>query len=62
MDQARLALLFNEWMRRYTDEPERYEAEFATVKAFLADESAGVEPNYGKTCAAYFAQLDAEVK
>lgn len=50
---------FNEWMRRYIDEPERFSREFQTVQDFLTDEAAGKEPSYGEACAAYqFKLLD----
>jgi hypothetical protein len=53
MTAAESVKTFNEWMRRYIDEPERYSREFQTVQDFLTDESAGVEPSYGETCMAY---------
>jgi hypothetical protein len=31
------------------------------VNAYLADQAGGREPSYGETCAAYMAQLAAEV-
>lgn len=52
---------FNEWMRRFIQEPERFEAEFKTVNRFLADENEGREPSYGETSAAYMEQLMQEV-
>lgn len=51
------AQAFNEWMRRYTEEPERFEAEFRSVGRFLEEERAGKEPSYGDTCAAYLDEL-----
>lgn len=48
---------FNEWMRRYTEEPAQFEAEFRTVGEFLAEEARGEEPSYGATCDAYLEQL-----
>ncbi|WP_375414651.1 hypothetical protein [uncultured Bradyrhizobium sp.] len=44
---------FNEWMRRYIEEPEKYTREFQRVRDFLADEAAGREPSYGESCTAY---------
>jgi len=44
---------FNEWMRRYIDEPDRFSREFQTIQDFLTDENAGREPSYGETCSAY---------
>jgi len=43
----------NEWMRRYIEEPERFQAEFRSVQQFLADEAEGREPDYGEACTAY---------
>ncbi|TPN04515.1 hypothetical protein [Mesorhizobium sp. B2-1-2] len=52
---------FNEWMRRFTEEPERFEGEFKSAKKFLADTAAGREPTYGETSAAYLQQLASEI-
>lgn len=60
MGQAQMATCFNEWMRRFIEEPARFEREFETVTAFMADEAGGREPTYGETSAAYMAQLAAE--
>lgn len=51
---------FNEWMRRYTEKPEAFEAEFRSGGDFLAQEAKGQEPSYGAHCDAYLAQLMAE--
>ena len=48
-------------MRRYIEEPERFDAEFRTVNGFLKDEAEGREPSYGETCTAYMQQLAPEV-
>ena len=53
---------FNEWMRRYTQEPERFEAEFRSVAKFLTDEANGVVPSYGQSCTTYLQQLVEELK
>ena len=55
-----MAQAFNEWMRRYTDEPERFEAEFKTCGEFLAQTAKGEVPSYGDSCAAYLAAIMAE--
>lgn len=52
-----MAKAFNEWMRRYTEEPERFEREWQTVGLFLKQRSEGREPDYGEQCAAYLAEL-----
>ena len=41
---------FNEWMRQYTEEPERFEHEFVTVERYLTEKAAGEIPTYGETC------------
>ena len=52
-----IAAAFNEWMRRYTEEPERFEREFQSVERFLTEVASGQEPSYGETCAAYLKTL-----
>lgn len=55
-----MAAAFNEWMRRFTEEPERFKREFQTVRDFLADKAAGREPSYGEAYAAYMLELVAQ--
>ena len=57
MDYGRMAAAFNEWMRRYTYEPEKFNAEFQTVGLYLAEKAMGKEPSYGETCTEYLIQL-----
>jgi hypothetical protein len=57
MDEKKVAAAFNEWMRLYTDEPERFEREFRTVNQFLLEREEGREPSYGAHCAAFLADL-----
>lgn len=61
MDSVLMAKAFNEWMRRYIEEPERFEREFRAVENFKREESEGAEPSYGEACAAYMAQLAGEI-
>lgn len=61
MNQEAIAKAFNEWLRRYIDDPAAYEAEFNTVAAFRAAESEGSEPDYGTRQAAYLIHLCGEV-
>ncbi len=56
-----LPALFNEWMRRYTEEPEKFEAEFKTVGEYLKEVGEGVEPSYGEHSAAYLLKLRDEM-
>lgn len=62
MTNAQLVKCFNEWMRRFIQEPERFQREFATVNEFVKDEADGREPTYGETSAAYMAQLATEIR
>lgn len=61
MDQVKLAKCFNEWMRRFIEEPDRYTREFQRVAEFQRQELAGEEPTYGQNCAAYLAELAGEI-
>ena len=61
MDEQLMARAMNEWMRRYIEEPERFEREFETVRRFQADEISDGEPTYGKECAAYLFEIAAEL-
>ena len=61
MDEARMAKAFNEWMRRYTEEPEKFTREFQMVMNFLSQEAAGETPTYGTSAAKYFSGLLAEI-
>ena len=62
MTNAQMVKCFNEWMRRFIDEPDRFNREFQSVNTFLADEAEGREPSYGEGCAAYMEQLVTEVR
>ena len=57
-----LAPAFNEWMRRYTENPEQFEREFQAVSRYLAEKADGKKPSYGESCAAYLAELVEEMK
>ena len=60
MTNAQMAKCFNEWMRRFIEEPDRFQHEFESVNAYLRDQAEGREPTYGETSAAYMGQLAAE--
>jgi hypothetical protein len=53
MSSTDMARTSNEWMRRYIEEPDKFEREFQSVGEFLAETSAGKEPTYGERCSAY---------
>ena len=57
MSQDQMAAAFNEWMRRFIEDPAAFEAEFQMVSAFLAQKAAGREPSYGAQCAALLQSL-----
>lgn len=61
MDKATMARAFNEWMRRFTEEPQRFEREYQTVAAYQADKNEGREPSYGEICASYLEELAASL-
>lgn len=61
MTEEQMVAAFNEWMRRFTEEPEQYCREFETVHQFLCDVSDGEVPSYGVTSAAYMKQLVSEL-
>jgi hypothetical protein len=53
---------FNEWMRRYIEEPDRFRREWETVGEFIQERGQGKPPSYGQVCAAYLQQLIAEIR
>lgn len=53
---------FNEWMRRFIEDPENYEREFESVREFEKQENAGEEPSYGQCCGAYLRKLMEEIQ
>lgn len=57
MTPDRLASAFNEWMRRYTEDPTAFAAEFETVGVFLTQRVEGRTPTYGESCVAYLQSL-----
>ena len=59
--QNELAVLLNECMRRYIEDPTAYEAEFETIIEFLNDEEHDREPNYGRDLVAYLVSIRDEV-
>ena len=60
MTNVQMVKAFNEWMRRFIEEPDRYNREFESVNQFLADEANGVEPTYGERCTGYMVKLMCE--
>jgi hypothetical protein len=62
VDKQKVTAAFNEWMRRYTDEPGEFSADFQTASEFLAQRAAGEEPSYGAVCVEYLERLIAQLK
>jgi hypothetical protein len=52
-----LAEAFNEWMRRYTETPDKFHREWETVLEYIQDVMSESEPSYGDRCAVYLARL-----
>lgn len=61
MDELQMAAAFNEWMRRYIEEPEQFEREFQSVTEFNAAVDSGNPPSYGTDCAAYMLKVHGEL-
>jgi hypothetical protein len=61
IDQEQLAAALNELMRRYIEEPDKFEREFQAVGQFVAQEAAGETPSYGLNCSAYLLKLSDEL-
>lgn len=61
MTNAQMAKAFNEWMRRFIEEPDRFEHEFQTVNEFQKAAAEGREPTYGEVATEYLTQIAAEL-
>ena len=61
MKRDRMVKSLNEWMRRYIEEPERFEAEFRTVIEYLKEVSNGETPSYGENGVSYMEKIDIEL-
>lgn len=48
---------FNEWMKRYIENPESFEREFQSVQSFQSSKG---KPTYGKNCTNYLSKLIAD--
>lgn len=60
-ESKRLAHLFNEWLKRYTENPEQFAHQWQTVQTFLSEQAEGTEPSYGDACIGYLMELDTEM-
>ncbi|GEP11671.1 hypothetical protein [Methylobacterium gnaphalii] len=61
MTNAQMARAFNEWMRRFIEEPDQFAREFEEVNRYLTDQGDGREPTYGETCTAYLHELSKQL-
>lgn len=61
MNRIVLAACMNEWMRRYTEDPSGFAAEFQTVGEFCREKAAGEEPSYGQWAAEYIERIAADL-
>ena len=61
MTRHQMVAAFNEWMRRYIEEPERFMRDIQNVRDFLAAEGAGAMPSYGEECTTYLEKVAADI-
>ena len=51
------ARAFNEWMRRFIDEPDRFKTESQEITDFTKSKLNDKEPDYGTSCTAYLQKI-----
>lgn len=61
MSDEQMVAIWNEWLRRYIEEPERFKHEFLTILEFIRAEGDGRTPTYGEECLAYMKTLHIEL-
>lgn len=57
-----LADAFNEWMRLFTEEPERFRQQWEDVLEYLDEAENGTTPTYGGDCAKFLVKLINDVQ
>lgn len=57
LSQKQLENAFNEWMRIYTEEPEKFNKDWQQVVEYLDEVKNGEEPSYGRECTAWLLSL-----
>jgi len=62
LTKSEIAVVLNEWMRRYIEEPDKFSREFEAINLFLSEDGRGVKPSYGDTCAEYMIKLNYEIE
>lgn len=60
-NMARLERAFNEWERRYVNDPAAFTRDFEDAAQFQAEIRDGKVPSYGGKCASYLAKLLTEL-
>jgi len=61
MKTEAMAACFNEWMRRYTESPESFEASSKTTSKFLKEKNNGITPSYGQVSAQMMHEIHHEI-
>jgi hypothetical protein len=57
LTKQQLAAAFNEWMRRYTENPEQFAREWQAILDFKLARIHDNEPIYGAQCAEYLLSI-----
>ncbi len=52
-----LADAFNEWMRRYIEDPDGFEREWITVQRHMEETATGEDTTYGSHCVAILEEI-----
>ena len=55
------AAAFNEWQRRYIEDPDSFESMWASIKTTITERSLGKKPSYGALCVATLEHMLEEV-
>lgn len=61
LSDERAAAAFNEWMRRYIEDPAAFRATFQAVQQYEQERAGGKTPSYGETSVAFLLRLDREL-
>ena len=57
ISRGELIWAMNEWMERFTQNPEEFEHHWKTVLQFLQQQENDEEPSYGRDCVDYIYSL-----
>lgn len=61
-DDPLVAAAFNEWLRRYIENPAAFEAEFNAISVFRAECGSNRPPSYGQVCSVYLERILVELR